>query len=163
MPLKFFGEQGGYTSDVIAAIEYAKSMNVDIINCSFGGFEKNMALRTAMEKSGILFVTATGNGDLNLDETPVYPACFELDNIIAVGSMNNNGAKADGASIGSDVDIYAPGINILSTIGSGQYEYGSGSSQAAAFVSSILGLAKSANQSLSSKEMIDSVLANQVH
>ena len=157
MPLKFFGEQGGYTSDVIAAIEYAKQMNVDVINCSFGGYGENVALKTAMAESGILFVTAAGNGNLNLDETPVYPASFDLDNVLVVSSFNNKGERAQNANYGSVVDIYAPGTDLYSTVCDGQYSYSGGSSQAAAFASGAAGLVLSANKNVTPKQLIESI------
>ncbi|AEY67386.1 S8 family serine peptidase [Clostridium sp. BNL1100] len=48
MPLKFISDTQGHTSDAIRAIEYAESMGIDIINCSWGGLNYNKALKSAM-------------------------------------------------------------------------------------------------------------------
>lgn len=36
----------------------------------------------------MLFVCAAGNTGKNLDEVPVYPACYDLENIVAVTSVD---------------------------------------------------------------------------
>ena len=89
-----------------------------------------------MKNSGMLFVVAAGNGDksgkgINIDESPVYPAAFDLDNIISVASMRLDGNLDPSSNYGlSGVDLAAPGKYILSTISGNQYAYMSGTSTA---------------------------------
>ncbi|WP_430885852.1 S8 family serine peptidase [Fusibacter sp. JL216-2] len=148
MPLKFYGKDGGYTSDVIEAILYAESMGVDVINCSFGGPEENYALKEAIENSDIIFVTSAGNNNEDLSSSPVYPAAYELDNIITVGAIDNKGTKSLTSNYGELVDVYAPGVDIISTAEDNLYVYGSGTSQASAFVSGIVALIRASNKSV---------------
>jgi hypothetical protein len=56
MPLKVFGENGAYTSDIIEAISYAEANGADIVNCSFGSTEENTALKEAIAAADMLFV-----------------------------------------------------------------------------------------------------------
>ncbi|KNY29198.1 S8 family serine peptidase [Pseudobacteroides cellulosolvens] len=72
LPLKFMNVNGGFTSDAIEAIRYAKSMGVKVINCSFGDTNYNYALEKEMRDSGILFVCGSGNENENLDSNSFF-------------------------------------------------------------------------------------------
>ncbi len=113
MPLKFITSTGGYTSDAIEAIEYARTMGIKIINCSFGGSQENYALRDAMASSGILFVCSAGNKGQDTAVYPVYPASLSLPNIISVATINSSGELAGFSNYGADVDIAAPASTYL--------------------------------------------------
>ena len=106
MPLKVFENGTAYTSDIIEAINYAEENGASIVNCSWGCTEENLALKETMENSDMTFVCAVGNNRLNLIETPIYPACYDLDNIISVTSVNNDGGLSYFSNYG-DVDISA--------------------------------------------------------
>ncbi|WP_430885883.1 S8 family serine peptidase [Fusibacter sp. JL216-2] len=153
LPLKFIGPSGGYTSDAIRAIEYAKAQKVQIMNCSFGSVYKNLALEEAMRSSEILFVTAAGNKGWNLNAKPVYPASYNLDNVITVGATTNKGTHADFSNYGDSVDILAPGKNIYSTVPSNKYAYDSGTSQSAGYVSAAAALKLKLNESLTAEQL----------
>jgi len=105
------------------------------------------------ENKDILFVCAAGNSRLNLDEISVYPACYDLDNVISVMAIDNVGEIYDVSGYGSTVDIAAPGKDILVTIPEGDETYVDGTSIAAAFVSATSALMKSYNMELSPNEM----------
>lgn len=143
LPLKFINGKIGYTSDAIEAIEYAKSMGVEVINCSFGGSDNNQALKDAMKESGILFICSAGNSGADTKDKPVYPAAFDIDNIISVAAIDSKGIVPTYSSYGDDVDVAAPGSDILSTDPGNQYNYYTGTSMAAAFVSGVAALTKS--------------------
>ncbi len=132
MPLKFIENGIGYTSDAIDAIEYAKSHGVNILNCSWGSQEYNQALKDAIEQNpDILFICAAGNTG---DSTKIYPAAYQLSNVIAVASVNQLGELALTSSYGSQVAIAAPGEEIYSTSADNNYTYGNGTSLAAGYV-----------------------------
>ena len=47
----------------------------------------------------------------------MYPAAYDLSNIISVAAINSNGALAGFSNYGvNSVDIAAPGVSILSTM-----------------------------------------------
>jgi subtilisin family serine protease len=88
----------------IAALAYAKSKGVRIVNLSLGGPMWSNAEREAFRTSGMLAVVAAGNDsldndmalavDLNNDgradiASPSYPASYTLPNILAVGASND--------------------------------------------------------------------------
>lgn len=118
MPLKFLGPWGGYTSDAILAISYAKDKGVKISNNSWGGDGYSQALYNAIAYSGMLFVAAAGNGyGDNNDYYPKYPASYDLPNILSVAACDKQGYLAWFSSYGpTSVDIAAPGVDILSTV-----------------------------------------------
>lgn len=143
MPLKFISGNVGYTSDAIEAIEYAMNMGVKIINCSFGGTDNNPALKDAMASSGILFICSAGNRGSDTAEKPIYPAAFDIENVLSVASIDNMGLVPDFSSYGKGVDVAAPGTSVISTAPGDAYSYYSGTSVSAAIVSGIAMLVQS--------------------
>ncbi|GHU37816.1 hypothetical protein FACS1894105_10610 [Clostridia bacterium] len=146
LPLKVF--QGGiaYTSDIIAAITYADLMGASIANCSWGSHYENPALREAIENSGMLFVCAAGNTLYNIDNYPVYPASFKLENTIAVASVDADGKLSRYSNYGVEtIDASATGTDIYSTWLDNGYNTSSGTSMSAGFVSGLAALLKSQN------------------
>lgn len=137
-------------------IEYAVKNHAKIINLSFTGFDNDPQLEStinAAEEAGVLIVAAVGNtegGGINVDETPIYPACDghgSPDNgIIGVASTDETDTKSTFSNYGATcTDLSAPGENILSTVyqndawlpfAKGYYQGGwSGTSMAAPMVS----------------------------
>ncbi|MDD4835067.1 MAG: S8 family serine peptidase [Lutispora sp.] len=176
MPLKFLGSLGGSTSDAIAAIKYAKDNGAHIVNCSWGGDPgdgEDIALKEAIEASGLLFAVAAGNEGNNNDNLPVYPASFDCENIIAVAAVDNKGNKPSFSNYGAaSVDVVAPGWNILSTmysVGGTEaitvtdavygYDYLNGTSMAAPHVSGIAALLLSKNPDLASSQIKAAIMS----
>lgn len=136
LPLKVFEHGRAYTSDVIRAIEYAQEHGASVVNMSFGGADDNRALREAMQERNMLFVCAAGNARTDVEEAPVYPACFDLKNIISVASLNQDLGFSYYSNYGTEsVDIAAVGRDVYSMWPEGEYGEMSGTSQAAAQVS----------------------------
>ena len=159
LPLKVFKNGTAYTSDIIAAIEYADKMGARVINCSFGCAYDNQALKEAMEESSALFVTAAGNARADLDETPVYPAAFDLPNNLSVTSINRDGGLSYFSDYGEKtVALAALGRDIESTLPSGKRGLYSGTSMSAGIVSAAAGRIFAANTDLSANEMKERLL-----
>ncbi|MEH7116862.1 S8 family serine peptidase [Neobacillus vireti] len=118
MPLKFLGADGtGSTANAVLAIEYAQKMGVKIINTSWSGSEYDQALKDAIDHSSMLFIAAAGNDGIDVDNQPEYPASYDSENVISVAAIDNAGNLADFSNYGvNNVDIAAPGVNILSTV-----------------------------------------------
>jgi len=161
MPLKLIGfhedvaDCGGDTHfcendviDEVDAIHYAVDNGAKIINASYGGYgfslEEFNAISYANTK-GVLFIAAAGNEGVNNDLTPLYPASYNLPNIISVAATDQNDQRAAFSNFGwTTVDIAAPGVYILSTIPTyidpSGYDFMDGTSMAAPHVSGLAGL-----------------------
>ena len=132
MPLRFIGNrfpseaecsganppatcECNYTSAAIHALDYAIDNGADIINMSFGGPDEDPALRDALAaavEAGIFLVAAAGNEALDLDETPSYPASFDLEGMLSVGSHTNDGHLSSFSNYGAVIHLAAPGSTI---------------------------------------------------
>ena len=126
MPLKVGNvlfSVGSYEKKIVPAIKYAVKMGAKVINLSSGGPTFSPHLKKAIKEAGeagVLVVTAAGNSDSsetnhNNDEFMIYPANFDLDNIVSVGAIDKYGDLASFSHYGKKtVDILAPGKDILS-------------------------------------------------
>lgn len=115
----------GSMSDVLKGVEYATQSHLDAVkkgNKKFKGSTANMSLGggkspaldlavNAAVKNGIHFAVAAGNE--NQDACNTSPAAAE--NAITVGASTLSDARAYFSNYGKCVDIFAPGLNILST------------------------------------------------
>lgn len=160
LPLKFISYNGGYISDAIEAIEYAKKMGVKIVNCSWSGPEYNEALKYTIENANILFVCAAGNYMSDISMFPVYPASYDLPNVISVAAINNNGNLWGGSNYGSKVNVAAPGERIISSLPNNQYAFEDGTSMSAPFVTGIAALLQSYNSELTPNQMKNLIINN---
>jgi thermitase len=116
MPLRVIGPYGAPDDVVIAAIDYANSHGARVINMSFGGPAFSQAVKDAIDASPALCVCAAGNTGENNDQTPLYPASFTSNNVIAVAATDQDDALASFSDYGQkSVQVAAPGTNILST------------------------------------------------
>lgn len=155
MALKVLNTEGyGSTSDIIEAIEYANNNGADVINISIAGRYYSYALEDAIKNSDALVVAAAGNSGTNNDYKSMYPASYELPNLLAVAATNNRDELADFSNYGVElVDVAAPGDYIFSTALGGGYVFMEGTSMSTPYVSGIAGLIKSYKDSLTSTEL----------
>jgi subtilisin family serine protease len=156
----------GYISDAIACIDYAISKGANIINASWGGYNFNsQALYDAINSArgaGMIFVAACGNDGNNNDTNPLYPASYNLDNIISVAATTRTDALASWSNFGATtVHLGAPGLDIFSCWNTmdNSYQYYSGTSMAAAYVSGACALVWSHFPGENYRQIITRVLA----
>ena len=143
------GPEGtGSISDAILAIKYATMMGADICNISWGTSQYSYALQEVIRESDMLFVAAAGNLGSDNDNKPVYPASYDLENLISTTFIDANGRLTRLSNYGKvSVDIAAPGSDIISTV-VGSYNTYSGSSMAAPHVSGVASLIYSYKEGL---------------
>lgn len=145
-----------HDKDIALAIRYAVDNGAKIISMSFGkdfSPEKNWvddAFRYA-EQKGVLLVHAAGNDAKDVDTEDNFPNPLYADgkgrasNVITVGAsgnLNNGGLTASFSNYGkNEVDVFAPGVDIYSTIpGGNTYGNASGTSMACPVVAGIAAL-----------------------
>lgn len=112
------------------SLEWADAQGISIVNASYwhdrptvndSGEVTRQAVPDALNFQAIanysgLFVASAGNQGLNNDVFPQYPAAYDLPNLIAVGSIDENGGESSFSNFGADsVDIFAPGGSVLSS------------------------------------------------
>ncbi len=147
MPLKFLDSNGvGSTSNAINAIYYAINNGATIVNNSWGGSAYSAALQDAIAATythGMVFSAAAGNAAANNDTTDMYPANYNVPNVISVAATDDNDNLASFSNFGmNSVHVGSPGVYILSTLPGGYYGSMSGTSMATPFVSGIAALMK---------------------
>lgn len=131
---KFLRGTEGDVVDSVSAIQYAIDNGAVIVNCSWCFESEQIELYELMkENQDILFVCAAGNSRLNLDENAVYPACYELDNVITVMAIDNTGNMYDISGYGMNVDVAAPGKDIYVCLPENENTFVSGTSASTAF------------------------------
>ena len=145
-----------HDKDIANAIRYAVDNGARIISMSFGkdfSPEKQWvddAFRYA-ESKGVLLVHAAGNDAKNVDTADNFPNPVYINgkgrasNVITVGAsgnMKNGGITASFSNYGkAEVDVFAPGVGIYSTIPGGTtYGNASGTSMACPVVAGIAAL-----------------------
>ena len=162
LPLKVFRDNGtGDVSNAIEAIDYAVNAGAKIINVSWtfvadtGSLFLEETIQRA-EAKGVLIVAATGNDKKNLAVDPVYPAAYDLPNVIAVAALDPYGHLAPFSNYGDGiVDIAAPGIAIVTTDPDVDFVYFTGTSAAAPHVSAVAALILSGNPGLTPDQVIE--------
>jgi len=159
MPVRTVPEGDERDKDVANAIRYAVDNGATVINMSFGKqYTPNKkvvdeAIQYAMSKDVVL-IHAAGNEGINVDTEPsFYPYC-----ITEIGSDKENSWIEVGASASKDnerlvaifsnygkrtVDLFAPGVQIFSTMPGSTYGYYDGTSMAAPIVAGVAALIRS--------------------
>jgi cell wall-associated protease len=162
-----------HDKDIANAIRYAVDNGAQIISMSFGkdfSPEKQWvddAYRYAASKN-VLLVHAAGNDSKNVDTTYNFPNPFYIDgsgranNIITVGASGdkkNGGLTASFSNYGKkEVDVFAPGVNINSTIPGGDtYGNASGTSMACPVVAGIAALLLSRYPNLTAVQLKEAI------
>ena len=159
MILKFIGPTGGATSDAINAVFYAVNKGAKVLNNSWGGPNYSRALEDAIlfaYDREVLFVAAAGNSATDNDTKTIYPANYNLPNVISVAASDNSDRLTSFSNFGlTTVDIAAPGSFILSTgdLGNTSFRTLSGTSMASPMVAGVAGLALYENRFLKAHQI----------
>jgi len=129
------------TTDIAEGILYAVDNGAEVINMSFGGYQRSQIEEDALEMalSQAVLVAAAGNDGLNAWEVPCYPAALPY----AHGVMAITTDKTLAWFSNYGYDMAAPGESILSTLPGNQYAAWSGTSMAAPIVSGAAALMRS--------------------
>ncbi|MEK6480614.1 S8 family peptidase [Catalinimonas sp. 4WD22] len=131
----------GAWSSLIAGIDWCiNKKNMDIISMSLGASSAPSAVEAICQAAwdkGAILVAAAGNGY----GAPVgYPAKYN--SVIAVSAIDSNNALAEFSNKGDEIELCAPGENVLSTKAGGGYVKYSGTSMACPHVAGAAAIAK---------------------
>jgi len=138
MALKALNQNGdGTWMDVSSAIVYSVDNGARIINMSFGSADSSQAIEAAVDYAvgnGCLLVASAGNGGTGV----FYPAA--LPGVLAVAATDNQDLPWSISNRGPEVELAAPGKEILSTDAYDSYKILSGTSMSAPHVSGVAAL-----------------------
>lgn len=158
--------------DVANAIRYAVDNGAKVINMSFGkaySWDKEVvdeAVKYAISKD-VLLVHAAGNENLDLDVKINFPTSKYLDGTVASswltvgasGSKDDATLKASFSNYGkTQVDVFAPGVRIYSTVPASKYKIENGTSMAAPVVAGLAGLIRSYHPNLSAVQVKEIII-----
>jgi serine protease len=147
----------------INGMNWAMTNGADVMNCSWRASYSLDLLNDAIRNIsingrnglGTVIVYCAGNYDgIPQHSTMWYPAKSDL-NLISVGSTTINGNRYIGSCFGTNLDVVAPGHNIITTASSNGLNYVTGTSFAAPHVSGIAALILSVNPCLSANQVRD--------
>ena len=141
----------------IDAINYAISVwgtdkQISVINHSISGFGTNVTILNAAKKFPGLFVWSAGNNNDDVDNF-THIEEFDCGNVISVGNVDKNLSRYSSSNYGYGVDVYAPGTEIWSTVGTNSYENKWGTSMSAPHVSAAAALLFSKYPNLTAGEV----------
>jgi len=126
----------GSTADVANCITWVHDKGAKVISMSLGG-GASTTLQNAVAYAwagggagGSVLVAAAGNDG---DGTLNYPAAYAQ--VVSVAATDNKDQRASFSNANADVEIAAPGVDVLSSYNDGGYRLLSGASMATPHVS----------------------------
>lgn len=140
---------GGSTSDIADGIQWAADQGADIVNLSLGGVSSS-TLENAVyyaDQQGTTVIAAAGNDGGSV----AYPAAYDV--CVAVSAIDPDENIAEFSNRGPNVDVAAPGVNVLSTVPTDSYSELSGTSMASPVAAGVAALGLAVDSSLSPAEL----------
>jgi thermitase len=141
LPVRALDDNGeGSWANVLDAFDWAAAHGATVVNASIGG-PYYPTIATAFDQvyaahPTTTFVIAAGNESLNNDTSPErsLPCVTAVANVLCVGATDALDAPAGYSNYGAtNVDLFAPGSNVLSTYTGSTYMYLSGTSMASPY------------------------------
>ena len=162
-------------ADELEALDYVllmkgRGVNIRAVNMSYGSIPYSAAERDALaavQNAGMLLCVAAGNSGSNNDVSPTYPASHPLPGIIAVAASDQSDRLATFPGGGTsqygrtNVDLAAPGLDIVSTFGPGTNAYRPGfwgTSAAAPHITGAVALLAAANPAATPQQIKSALL-----
>lgn len=113
--VKVFGANGwAYSSSLIAAADQCANYGANVINMSLGGSFSSTTERNAfarLNNDGVLSIAAAGNDGSTRSS---YPASYDA--VVSVAAIDRNKQHASFSQRNSQVEIAAPGVDVMSTV-----------------------------------------------
>ncbi|NLW47865.1 MAG: S8 family serine peptidase [Firmicutes bacterium] len=153
MPVKVMNDYGsGDYASIINGIKYAADNGAQVISMSLGGPGSSQAMQDAVNYAigrGASVVAASGNSN----SAVAFPG--NCNGVITVGAVSSNNQRASFSNYGPEMDVVAPGVNIISSYkgNANSYTSMSGTSMATPFVAGVTALVRAANPSLAPAEV----------
>jgi len=141
-----------------ALVEHADRHQVTILGMPLGGNRAQdwkLFEQAARAHPHMLFIVSAGNNGRDIDQTPVYPAALDLENMLVVTSADDFVRPAEGTNWGrTSVDYLLPAERITLIDYSGNEIQASGSSYAVARVSALAARLKMAHRQWTAADIL---------
>ena len=153
MPIKVMNDSGsGDYASIINGIKYAADNGAKVISMSLGGPGSSQAMQDAVDYAisrGASVVAASGNSN----SAVAFPG--NCNGVITVGAVDSSNQRASFSNYGPEMDVVAPGVNIISSYkgNANSYTSMSGTSMATPFVAGVTALVRAANPNLTSAQI----------
>lgn len=156
MPVRVMDASGyGYDSDIAAGIIWAVDHGARVINLSLGAPQYSQTLHDAVAYAtgkGAVVVAASGNEySWGVDYPAAYPE------VLAVGASDENDRVAPFSNYGLELDVVAPGTNIIGLAPGNRYAQGNGTSMATPLASGLAALIMAQRPGASISEVQQSI------
>lgn len=163
MAVRVLNQAGdGRWDNVAAGILYAANNEARVLNLSLGGEGTSNTITAAItyaRAQGCLVVAAAGNNGQN-GQPVLFPA--RLSEVIAVGATDENDLVWANSNRGPELDLVAPGVEILSAIPGSRYSEVTGTSMATPHVSGVAALIWGRAPALTAGELTNLLLRTAV-
>ena len=150
------GDQTLSSQAILDSLQTACVNGAKVSNNSYGGGGFSSTFSNLILAAGNtyehIFCAAAGNGG---GSSASYPAAYTHYNIISVAATDSNDTRASFSQYGSNVDIAAPGVNILSTTPNNGYSSFSGTSMATPHVAGGVALLYSVMGNSNYEDIVD--------
>jgi subtilisin family serine protease len=151
MPVKVLTGCGGNTTDCAEGIIWAadNGAHVETMSLQYYTFDQfHLDSVQYADGLGVIVIAAAGNGPQNV---VAYPAKYQ--NCMAIAATTNQDTWAGFSNYGPEIDMCAPGQDVLSSVASGGYQCYSGTSMATPHVAGAAALIRSYNPAFTPDEV----------
>jgi len=153
MTVKIMNDKGTM-ADAIKGLAFATEHGARITSNSWTSPVFSQAFHDALAASPALHILAAGNDGVNLEETAIYPARYDLPNTLRVAATDRQNRLYRHSNFShKHVDTAAPGQDITSCRLGGGYYSQSGTSMAAPMVTGVANLILARHPDLSNAEL----------
>jgi hypothetical protein len=161
LPLQALGSDGtGTWAAAIDAFAMAGELGIPIVNASLGGEGADPGITDVVDDyPDTLYVVSAGNKTLNLESASYYPCEAAAANVLCVGASDQNDRRGDFSNYGSSaVDVFAPGVNVLSTYLNNGYVWMNGTSMASPNTAAVAALLESRDPDLTPAQIKQAII-----